>query len=280
MRRRPGVGTVVVQGLLVGWTLFVIVPFVLILLLAFRSNADIFAYPLGVGGEVILDNFARAWEGPVGGSGLAVYFKNSAIIAAATLITTLGAGLPAAYFSTKLSARARTRFLRIFLLAAVVPMVLLIIPYFQIFNSSGLLNQPVAVGVTYGVLALPTTVLLLHAFFVDFPEELTEAAAIDGLTPFRAFLRIVLPLSKGAVLAVSLLALVFVWGESQLGIVLLQTSEQQSMAVGMLGFRGQWTSELGPIFAGLSIASLPIVIIYLAFNKHITKGIALGGVFR
>jgi ABC-type glycerol-3-phosphate transport system permease component len=280
MRLDGRLGRGLVQALLVAWTVFVLVPFVLIVLLAFRSNADIFAYPLGLGGDVITDNFARAWEGPVGGSGLAVYFANSAVIAAATLATTLLAGLPAAFFSTRLSPRLRTWFVRVFLMAAVVPFVLLVIPYFQVFNSSGLINRPVVVGITYGVLALPTTVLLLHSFFVDFPDELVEAAALDGLSPVGAFVRIVLPLSKGAVFAVSLLALVFVWGESQLGIVLLQTSSEQSIAVGMLGFRGQWTSELGPIFAGLSIASVPIIVIYLAFNKYITKGIALGGVFR
>jgi ABC-type glycerol-3-phosphate transport system permease component len=271
---------VLVQALLILWTLIVIVPFILILLLAFRTNADIFAYPLGIGGEFILDNFVAAWEGPVGGSGLTVYFANTAIVAVAALATNLVAGLPAAYFARTLSRRGRAWFLRTFLVAAVVPLVLLVIPYFQIFSSIGALNSPVLVGVAYGVIALPTTVLLLHSFFIDFPEELVEAAAIDGLTAFGSFLRIVLPLSKGAIFAVSLLALVFVWGESQLGIVLLQSSEEQSVAVGLLGFRGQWTSQLGPIFAGLSIASIPIIVIYLVFNKYITKGIALGGVFR
>jgi ABC-type glycerol-3-phosphate transport system permease component len=136
------------------------------------------------------------------------------------------------------------------------------------------------VGITYGVIVLPTTVLIMHSFFVDFPKELVEAASLDGLGPVGTFVRIVLPLSKGAVFAVSLLALVFIWGESQLGIVLLQTTNEKSVAVGLLGFRGQWTAELGPIFAGLALSSIPIVVIYLLFNRYITKGIALGGVFR
>ena len=278
--RRLSPGRVITQALLITWTAIVILPFVLIVLLAFRTNADIFAYPLGIGGEFILDNFVAAWEGPVGGSGLAVYLGNSAIVAVAALVTNLAAGLPAAYFARTLTAKYRARFLRFFLVAAVVPLILLVIPYFQIFDALRALNSPVLVGVTYGVIALPTTVLILHSFFVDFPDDLIEAAAIDGLSAFGSFVRIVLPLSKGAIFAVGLLALVFVWGESQLGIVLLQNSEAQSVAVGLLGFRGQWTAQLGPIFAGLSIASVPIIIIYLIFNKYITKGIALGGVFR
>jgi ABC-type glycerol-3-phosphate transport system permease component len=277
---RRGLGQVAVQAVLITWTLIVVVPFILILLLAFRTNKDIFAYPLGFGGDFTLANFAAAWRGPVGGSGLTIYFQNTLVIAVTSLLTTLCAGLPAAFFSTTLSPRALRWFLRLFLVAAIVPLILLVIPYFQIFDRASLLNSPVMVGVTYGVIVLPTTVLILHSFFVDFPTELVEAAALDGLGPLGTFARIVLPLSKGAVFAVSLLALVFVWGESQLGIVLLQTTNEKSVAVGLLGFRGQWTAELGPIFAGLALSSIPIVVIYLCFNRYITKGIALGGVFR
>lgn len=269
-----------IQAALLFWTALVVVPFVLIVLLAFRTTTDIFKYPLGVGGDFTLDNFVKAWQGPPGGSGLFLYFVNTAIIAVVALVVNLGVGLLASYFSTLLAPRARAWFLRVFLISAVIPLILMVVPYFRILNSVDLLNTPAVAGVVYGVLALPTTVLILHAFFVDFPAELVEAAAIDGLTPLGAFLRVVLPLSRGAVFAVGLLALVWVWGESQLGIVMLQTSKQQSIAVGLLGFRGQWSVDLGAIFAGLAIASVPIIVIYLAFNRYITKGIALGGVFR
>ena len=202
-----GLGQAAVQVVLIGWTLIVVVPFILILLLAFRTNKDIFAYPLGFGGDFTLANFAAAWKGPVGGSGLTIYFQNTLVIAITSLLTTLCAGLPAAFFSTTLSPRALRWFLRLFLVAAIVPLILLVIPYFQIFDRASLLNSPVMVGITYGVIVLPTTVLILHSFFVDFPNELVEAAALDGLGPLGTFARIVLPLSKGAVFAVSLLAL-------------------------------------------------------------------------
>ena len=170
--------------------------------------------------------------------------------------------------------------MRVFLVATVVPLVLLVIPYFQMFDAFGLTNSPLALGVAYGVISLPTTVLVLHAFFIDFPVELVEAAELDGLGLAGSFVRIVLPLAKGGIVAVSLLALIFVWGEAQLGIVLLQYPAYQSVPVGILGFRGQFTVQLGPIFAGLAIASIPIILVYLIFNRFVSKGIALGGSFR
>jgi ABC-type glycerol-3-phosphate transport system permease component len=178
---KRGLGQAAVQVVLIGWTLIVVVPFILILLLAFRTNKDIFAYPLGIGGDFTLANFAAAWKGPVGGSGLTIYFQNTLVIAITSLLTTLCAGLPAAFFSTTLSPRALRWFLRLFLVAAIVPLILLVIPYFQIFDRASLLNSPVMVGITYGVIVLPTTVLILHSFFVDFPNELVEAASLDGL---------------------------------------------------------------------------------------------------
>lgn len=265
---------------LVIWTFITVVPFVFIGLLAFRSQRDIYAYPLGVGGDFIVDNFVTAWEGPAGGEGLATYFLNTLIVAIAGLIVNLGAGLPAAYFSTLLSPRARQMFLGVFLAGTIIPIILLVVPYFQIFDTLSIVSNPIAVGIAYGVLSLPTTVIVLHAFFIDFPAELTEAAAIDGLSHFHAFYRIVVPLSLGPMVGVGLLALVFMWGEAQLGIVLLQAADSQTVPVGLLGFRGMFYAQLGPIFAGLALASIPIIVVYLFLNKHISKGIALGGVFR
>lgn len=269
-----------IQVPFVAWTVIVIVPFILITILAFRPQRDIFAYPLGVGGDFTFDNFVAAWNGPVGGTGLGIYLANSAVIALSALVVNLVVGSTASYFATMLPRRQRAWFLRIFIVSTIVPVILLLVPYYQLFDNFGLVSNPVAVGVAYGVITLPTTVLVLHAFFRDFPQELIEAASMDGLGPFRSFVRVVLPLSTGALVGVSLLALIFVWGETQLGISLLQDPASQSVPVGILQFQGQFSIDLGPIFAGLAIASLPIIVVYLIFNRFIAKGIALGGVFR
>lgn len=280
MSTRKIVRQVGTQIPLVVWTFLAMVPFLLILLLSFRNNSDQFAYPLGFGGEFQVENYQRAWSGEAGSAGMVNYFTNTVFAAATALVVSLAVGSTAAYFATKMRPRARQWFLRFFLLGSVVPFVIILIPYFQAYNALGLLNNPVALGVIYAVLTLPTTVLVLHSYFLDFPVELIEAAALDGLGEFEAYLRVVLPLSKAALTAVGIIALVYVWGEAQIGIVLLQQPVNQTVSVGMLSFQGQFTSELGPLFAGLSIATIPVIVLYLVFNRQISKGIALGGVFR
>lgn len=278
LKRR--LGLTVGQILLIAWTLLTLLPFLLIAVSSLRDNAGLFNYPLGIGGSYHPSNYATAWKGPSGTTGMVTYFRNTGLAAVVALLVTLTFGTTAAYFATKLSQRSRSAFLAVFLGGQVVPFVLILVPYFQVFNALSILSNPAALGVAYGVLTLPTTVLVLNSFFTDFPQELIEAATVDGLGEFSAYLRIVLPLSKGAITAVGMLALIYVWGEAQLGVVLLQSPQSQTVTVGLLGFQGQFTSDLGPLFAGLSIASIPVIVIYLIFNRFITKGIALGGVFR
>jgi raffinose/stachyose/melibiose transport system permease protein len=273
-------GLTIGQALLVIWTALTLIPFLLIFLFSLRDNADIFAHPLGFGGTYTFSNYPTAWVGPSASAGMVDYFRNTFVAAGVALVVTLCVGSTAAYFATKLTQRTRSLFLAVFLGSSVVPFVLLLVPYFQVFNAASLLSQPWAIGVAYGVLTLPTTVLVLNSYYVDFPQELIEAATVDGLGEFAAYIRIVLPLSKGALSAVGMLALIYVWGEAQLGIVLLQDSSSQTVTVGMLGFQGEFISSLGPLFAGLSLATVPVVAVYLIFNRYITKGIALGGVFR
>ena len=266
--------------LLVLWTAVALLPFGLIVLLALRDNTGIYADALGFGGSYHPENFNTAWDGPIGSAGMAVFMRNSVYAFLAALVVNLSLGATGAYFVTRLSRRVASWYLGLFLVGTVVPFVLLLIPYYRAFNSLGLLNSPWALGGLYGVLALPTTVLLLHAYFVDFPKELVEAANIDGFSDFSAYLRIVLPLSKGALAAVSVLLAVWVWSETQLAVVLLQDAAGKTAAVGVLGFQGPYTAQLGALFAGLTIAAIPVAVFYLVFHRFVTKGIALGGVFK
>jgi ABC-type glycerol-3-phosphate transport system permease component len=262
---------------LLGWSALVLVPFVLIVLLSFRSNSEIFVNGFGLVGDLRVDNYVTAWNGSSGSGAMSQYFANSFIVAVTALIVSLSAGVTGAYFAVHLSERARAVYLRVFLLGTVLPLVMLIVPLYQAMNVIGTLNQPVAVGIVYGAISMPTTVLVIHSFFADFPRELLEAASIDGLGSWRTYGSIVLPLSRGAIVAVGMLTLIFVWGETQLGVVLLQAPRSQTVPVGLLSFQGQFTSNLGALFAGLAIASIPIMLIYILLNKQVSRGISLGG---
>lgn len=270
-----------------GWSIFrivvtvlVVLPFFFIILLSFRSMTAIYQNPLGFNGHWVPQNYKDAWGGPPGGTGFSHYFVNSLVVALTAVAIAGAVGSLAAYFTSLLPAKIRLRVMALPLTATIIPVIALLIPFFQVFNAWGLLSQPIALGVLYAGLLLPTTILVLHAFFVDFPAELREASALDGLGHFGIFARIVLPLSSSPLMAVSLLNIIWVWGETQVALVLLQNADSQTIPVGVLTFQSTFVSNLGPIFAGLTLATIPMAIIYLAFHRVINRGISMGGVFR
>ncbi len=274
-------GRLLGNTLLILWSALAVVPFVLTALLSLRNNVSMFAHPLGIGGQYEFGNYGVAWQGISSGSpGMAVFFKNTGVAAFVALVVNLGAGSLAAYFVTRLPRRAQARYIRFVLFGTVVPFILLIVPYYRIYDALGVLNSPAAIGVAYGALGLPTTILILYAHFIDFPPSLLDASRVDGLGEMGSFWRIVLPLSRGALVTVATLLVIFVWNETQLGIVLLQNPYGQTVSVGLLEFQGIFTTELGYMFAGLTLASMPVIVFFLIFHRAITRGIALGGVFR
>jgi ABC-type glycerol-3-phosphate transport system permease component len=280
-RHRLSLGTLFVQTGAVIWTLLAVVPFVLIILLAFKSNTDIFTNPLGIlDVEWRPSNFTEAWMGPPGGQGFSVYLVNSAVVTGIAVTGCVLFGAITAYFATLASSRVRFAIVGGFLFATTLPLIMLLIPYYRAFGALSLLSTPWALGGLYVAICLPICVLTLHTFFLTFPRELREAAYLDGLGMTATFLRIVLPLSKGPIVAVGMVNAFFVWGETQLAIVLLQSPKARTIAVGVLDFKGQFSNNTGAMFAGLVLATIPLVVIYLIFHRAIAKGIALGGVYR
>lgn len=264
----------------ISMTVLILFPFIFIIILAFKSMLDIYINPLSLNADWVPENFSEAWGGPPGGTGFSVYTKNSAIVALIAIPVSGAVGALTAYFTTLLTPAVRKRFLAIPLMATMLPSIVLLIPFFQIFNALGVLSNPVALGLLYAGLCLPVTILVLHAFFLEFPRELLEAAALDGLNSYRTFTRIVLRLSISPILAVSLLNIIWVWGETQIGLVLLVSRESQTIPVGILTFQSALKANPGPIFAGLTLATIPLALIYLAFHRVINRGISMGGVIR
>lgn len=262
------------------WSLLCLFPFVLIVMLSFRDSVSIFTHPLGNGGTFRPRNYVDAWNGPPGASGMAGLFRNSAIVTVAALAVNIVLGTSAAYFIVGLRARLRAAVLGVFLLGQALPFVLLILPYFRLFQFAGLLNSPAALGVVIGALFMPTTVLILYAHFRRFPAELREAACIDGLGGLRSFVHIALPVSIGPIAAVTLMNFVAVWSETQLAIVVLRSTESKTVPVGVLAFRGLFLTDYGPLFATLTIAVVPVLLIFLLFNRTLTRGVQLSGSAR
>jgi ABC-type glycerol-3-phosphate transport system permease component len=263
-----------------GWTVLVLIPFFFIMLFATKDTTDIYGKPLALIYKPNWANFSGAWNAGPGEGTIGVWFINTGLLVTTALIVSLVVAVPAAYFTIFLSLKQNRAVMITVLSGTVVPTILLVIPYFKAYNQFGLLNKPIVTGVAYGVLAIPTTFLLMNRFFLDFPREVLEAGLLDGLSNSKIFRKLVLPLSVGQIVSVGILTLIWAWGDSQIAIVLLQSQSAQPISVGMLSFAADFTTNLGATFAGLSMAAIPPVILYIILSKYVTKGIALGGITK
>ena len=260
---------------LIFWCIMTIGPFVEILLLSIKSNFEIYADPFGLQG-LSPGNYQVAWNGPLGQVGFASYFLNTLEVAVLAVVIGVGFGVLAGYSLARQGGWLNNALFRLFAFCLSVPLIVAVIPLYELLASWQLLDSSVGIALVYAAFIVPTVTIIMRSFFATFPKDMLEAATIDGCSELGLLWRIVLPVSKGGLVGVLILSLIYVWGEVQFAIVLLTRPESKTLAIGLLGFQGQYLTNEGALFAGLALATVPILIAYLLLQRHITRGLTLG----
>ncbi|HTK10539.1 MAG TPA: carbohydrate ABC transporter permease [Ktedonobacteraceae bacterium] len=262
-------------AVLILWAIMTIGPFVEMLLLSLKSNFGIYADPFGLTGFAPA-NYLVAWNGPLGQVGFVTYFVNTVEVAVLAVVFGVGFGVLAGYSLARTGGRLSNILFRLFALSLSIPLVVAVIPIYEMLENWQLLDTQIGIALVYGAFIVPTATVIMRSFFATFPKEMLEAATLDGCSELGLLWRIVLPLSKGGLVGVIILSLIYVWGEVQFAIVLLNSPESKTLAVGLLGFQGQFLTNEGALFAGLAMATVPILVAYLLLQRNITKGLTLG----
>jgi ABC-type glycerol-3-phosphate transport system permease component len=269
-RRLPGHLT------LWAWAALCLVPVAVMVLSSVKSNTEIYIAPLGLPNEVRVDNYLKAWYGPGVGPAMGTYMLNSVIVAILSLSVGVGSGTIAGYALSRWRGRWSDTVYFWLLVLLTVPLLVAMIPIFHLVGLIGLRNNLFGISLVYAAFIVPTATFLMRSFFDGFPSELLEAARLDGCSEWRAFRSIVFPLSYGAITGVAILSLLWVWGELLFAIVLLTRPDAKTLPVGILALRGQYYTDLGGIFAALTVATGPIIAAFLLFQRRITKGVTFG----
>jgi multiple sugar transport system permease protein len=222
-----------------------------------------------------LESYVAVWQG----TNFPVYFWNSFKIAVGSTFLSVSIGMYAAYAIARIQFRGRYAFGMLLLIAQMFPQILLVIPLFIVVQRAGLLNTHIALIVAYAAFALPFTIWLLRGFFESIPEELEDAAAVDGAGIMTTFHRIILPLSGPGLAAVVIFAFIRSWNEFLFALVFLQSRANYTMPIGLASFQEEYTFRWDLIMAGASIITLPILFFFLLMQKFIVAGL-LGGAVK
>ena len=271
---RPLSGRVAAQAVLLLNAFLVLAPMVIMGLSAFKSTREIFQNPFGLPGVWRWENFTRVWVE----AKFALYFRNSILVTMASIIIILILGAMAGYALGRFRFGGNDLLYLYFLSGLMLPIRLGIIPLFILMRNLHLLDTLWALILTYAASGLPSAVFILTGFFRTLPSDLDSAARIDGAGEWLIFQRIMVPLVRPALIIVAVYNLIPVWNDFFFPLVFIQTDRLKTLPLGMTTFFGQYSTDWGALFAGLTLAALPVVTLYALLSQQFIRGLTAGAV--
>jgi ABC-type glycerol-3-phosphate transport system permease component len=206
------------------------------------------------------------------------YLKNSLIVALGTMGITVVLSTLAAYGLYRLRFPGRKVLFRVILITYAFPGVLLLVPMYNMMSALGLVDRLVALIIVDVTLASPFAVWMLQAFFRTIPQELEEAAALDGATRLGVLIRIMLPLAAPGVAAIAIFAFITSWTEYIFASVLIISEANRTVPVGLAGIIGQYQVDWGLLLAGATATALPVLVLFGLVGRNFVEGLTAGAV--
>lgn len=241
---------------------------------SFKDRIEIYTNIWGPPMRPNIMNYVEAWNR----SQIQVYFKNSVIVTVGTILLTLILGTLAAYAFSKIKFFLSNVIFVIFLLTMMIQPQVISLPLFKLMTQLKIMDTYFALILAYVADSLPLSIFLLAAYFRSIPKDIEEAALIDGANKITVFFKIILPLSGPVYSAVIIINFVFYWNELILSLMLLKKQGLRTITVGLVGFIGQFQRDWGALFSALSISIIPVIIIYLIFQKRFISGLLSGAI--
>lgn len=272
-----GVLNVFSTAFLVLWVIMAAGPLVWVSINAFRSSAEITGDPVGLPTSFSLENFANAWSDANIGS----YALNSLIILCGSLPGTMLLGSMAAYVIARFTFVGNRVIFLLFAGGMMFPIILAVVPLFFVMDGFSLLDTRHGLIIAYIAYSLPFTTFFMTSFFRTLPSSVAEAATIDGASHTRIFFQVMLPMAKPGLISIGIFNFLGQWNQYFLPLALNSTDENKALLTQGLaelsvaqGYEGDW----GALFAGLTIAMLPILVVYMVFQKQVQEGLTAGAV--
>lgn len=260
-------------AILAAGAVVLLVPFLYMLATSFKSNAFVLQIPPQfLPHPPTAANYVDAWSSNQFGR----YFLNSVLVAIATTVAAVFLSSLMAYSFARFRFPGRRLLFGLLMLGLMVPTMMLLIPQFLLAKELRLLDSLWGLVVFYtgGNLALNT--FLLRSFFQDIPTELEEAMVVDGAGPWSRYRKLILPLSRPALATVSIFTFLASWDEFVWALTIINDPNKRTLPIAIALFQGQHSTSWGLVFAASTIAIVPAIAIFVAFQRQFVSGLATG----
>lgn len=262
----------VVQVLLWGYGVITMLPLVLMLVNSFRSTQELYTQPIGLPHSLTFEAYRTAWNI----ASFDQYFLNSILVTGGAVALSTAVSVPAAYALARWRFRGRSLLEGMFISGLMIPLMVTLLPIFYFFNGLGLIDSKLGLVLLYATNGVPFSIFVLGAFFRQLPTELEEAATVDGAGPFYTFWRVMLPLVRPAIATVVIFRFVPIWNDFLYPLVLLRSTDNYTVPVGLTMFFGEHSTDWATLFAGLVIATVPLVALFIVATRQIVDGLTAG----
>lgn len=235
-----------------------------------KLNVDPFAIPT----SLTLENIKNAWTT----GKMNMYMVNSVLVAIPRVLGVLILSSLAGYAFGKLKFKGRDKIFSFMLFGMMIPIQAMAIPLYYNLQQLGLINTRLAMVLPYFGISMPFAVFMMRAFFRDLPDALLESATIDGCNEFTTFIYIMAPLIKPALSALLVFEFMWSWNDMFLPMLVVYNDASRTLPLGLMFFFGKYTADHSLIAAGVTICTLPIVVVYTLFQKSFIEGLTAGAV--
>jgi ABC-type glycerol-3-phosphate transport system permease component len=267
-------GIIARQAIVISATLLSLFPVYFMAVSAFKTKGQYIANKWGLPLEPILDNFSTAFAGEK----FFIRFVNSTVLTVGAVGVSLVVACLAAYAFARMEFPGKRTLFNVLLSLMVVPPVVMLVPLFVSMVRLKMVNTYHGTALIYVGLLLPFSVYLMTNFFRTIPREIMEAARMDGASNFGIFWRIMMPLSAPAVITLIVVNALWVWNELLIALVFMQKDELKTLMVGITALRSKNYVDIPVTMAGLLIATIPIVVLYIFGQKYFIRGLVSGAV--
>lgn len=268
-------GKLLVQIILIIYAVIQVYPLIWLVLFSLKDNNEIFGGNIaGLPKHFLWQNYATSL---MKANAVKYLFNSILVTAAAILLTTVLASMTA-YAISRMKWRLSNATLIAFLLGMMIPIHAALLPLFMVLKHLKLLNSYWALIVPYTAFALPMAIFILSSFMKGIPRELEESAAIDGCSIYIIYYSIIIPLIRPAIATVAIFTYLSSWNELMFAVTFISKEQFKTLTVGIMSMVGNFMTDWGPVGAGLVIATLPTIVIYIFLSEQVQKSLIMGAV--
>jgi N-acetylglucosamine transport system permease protein len=254
---------------LIAWSVLVVVPFVWAVIASVKSTGEIFGdNPWALPKELLWDNYAKAWDKGVGD-----YLLNSLVVVTGGVLGTMLFGSMVAYVLARYEFPGNRFVYYLFAAGMMFPTFLAIVPLFFVVKGFGMVSTYQGLILVYIAYSLPFTVFFMHAFFRTLPTSIAEAALVDGASHATTFFRVMLPMAKPGLISVGIFNVLGQFNQFVLPSFLSPEKPVLSQGIATLLGSQRYENDWGTLFAALTIAMVPVIVVYLVFYRQVQAGL-------